>query len=265
MRLPLKAEALPEDWNSLTDQVSLRPLCDTPQQLRVDEVHVWCLHLETVQPGHIFGMTDAEKVKARSFRSAADAERFLACRGALRMILGGYAGCAPGDIRLDVGPHGKPCINGPSNACSLRFNLSHSESLALYAFSIGREVGIDVERIRLMDDLESLAQVVLSPVELEHWTALAIDRRHTVFFDCWTKKEAILKARGCGLLAGCQSLEILRGGHALTIPSDADGLMGFCPKIGYSAALAVLKQEPAAAHAEPVANNGSHHFELQQI
>jgi 4'-phosphopantetheinyl transferase len=81
----------------------------------------------------------------------------------------------------------------------LCFNLSHPQGVALYAIARGREVGIDIERRR--EDFASLAvaERFFSPDEVTMLKSLAPDLRTSAFFNCWTRKEALIKALGEGL------------------------------------------------------------------
>jgi phosphopantetheinyl transferase len=115
----------------------------------------------------------------------------------LRRVLARYLDLAAGEIRLTRGEHGKPRLANPESG--LRFNLSHSGSLALVAVSRGREVGVDVERLRPGRDFVALAERALEPGEAESVRAAGGDDRTRVFYELWTRHEARLKCLGVGL------------------------------------------------------------------
>ena len=81
----------------------------------------------------------------------------------------------------------------------LRFNASHSEGVAVYAFAAGREVGIDVEVVRTITDADDIAARSFSRHENEAYLALDPRDKPLGFFNCWTRKEAFVKALGDGL------------------------------------------------------------------
>jgi 4'-phosphopantetheinyl transferase len=120
--------------------------------------------------------------------------RAVASRGLLREQLGARLGIDPWDVPLRLGTHGKPELDG-----SLRFNVAHSGDLALLAFAEGREVGVDVERVRPLVALDLLALEVLGCAERDALASLPAHARERAFLEAWTRKEAYLKGRGLGL------------------------------------------------------------------
>ena len=119
----------------------------------------------------------------------------MVAHATLRHILAGYLGVAPADLVFVTSGHGKPSLT-PS---ALRFNLSHSHGIGLCAVTLGREVGVDVEGIRPLDDLEDLAERVFSARERAALHSLAGTERVSGFFTAWARKEAFIKALGEGL------------------------------------------------------------------
>ena len=165
-----------------------------------DEVHVWVADLDSdpvESARRVAATTDGERERASRFRRPSDAERYLSAHGALRLVLAEYLGCDPVALRLGARDNGKPFLED----ASLEFNLSHSGALALIAVARSRQVGIDVELIRPISDLVSLAARVCTPGELATLTALAEPHRQRAFFAMWTRKEALAKATGEGISA----------------------------------------------------------------
>ena len=116
---------------------------------------------------------------------------------ALREVLGRYVDEQPAGIELRTGAHGKPALADPSSP--LRFNLSHSGDLALVAVTQGREVGVDVERIRPRRNLPGLADRALDPAAAAAVHAAPPDAQLTAFHEAWARREAIAKCLGTGL------------------------------------------------------------------
>jgi 4'-phosphopantetheinyl transferase len=132
-----------------------------------------------------------ERERAERFLLDQDRNEFESARGYLRELLAGYLTIDAASLHFTYNNHGKPELSG-----DLRFNVSHSGGLALYAFARSRSVGIDLERHRTNVDLVSIAQRFFSPAEGEALRALPKNRFTEGFFNCWTRKEAYLKARG---------------------------------------------------------------------
>jgi 4'-phosphopantetheinyl transferase len=130
----------------------------------------------------------------------------------------------------------------------LRFNVSHSHGLALYAVTRRRKIGIDIERVRPISGPEQLAARFFSAGENAELCALPEHVKHEAFFNCWTRKEAYVKARGEGLSLPLNQFDVsLNPGEPARLlrverdPQEAArwSLQGLTPAPGYVAALAV--------------------------
>jgi 4'-phosphopantetheinyl transferase len=173
-----------------------------PLVLGGDEVHVWRANLDSA-PSQIqeFLRTLApeERARAERFRFEKDREHFIAGRGVLRAILGGYLKRTPESMTFSYGPHGKPALADTIEASGMRFSVSHSRGVALYAVTRDREVGIDLELVRSDLEFGEIAERFFSPREVATLLSLPAGMQRKAFFDCWTRKEAYIKARGEGL------------------------------------------------------------------
>lgn len=169
-------------------------------ELARDAVHVWRASL-LAPPGRLAEwralLNPQESDRAARFRFPQHRDRFIAARAALRLIVARYAGVAPATLEFRYGPHGKPALAGGS--VDLRFNMSHSGDLALYAVARGREVGVDLERHRADVECERIAHRFFSPAEVTALLALPPEEQRPAFFRCWSRKEAYIKALGTGL------------------------------------------------------------------
>ncbi len=165
--------------------------------LTVGTVHLWPLWLSTWAGVDWTPLLSSDELsKAGRFAFGRDAERFMASHGITRVILAGYLGRRPGEISFGHAAHGKPFLLGEP---MLRFNLSHSDDAALIGITLGREIGVDVERTRDDFDLQQIARQFFSGAEQASLGSLPPDKRCEAFFACWTRKEAFVKARGDGL------------------------------------------------------------------
>lgn len=127
----------------------------------------------------------------------------------MRLVLSQYTGLTPGRIAYrQEGPGGKPALASGE----VQFNLSHTGDNAVLAVS-ENSVGVDIEQIRTVTDLGSLAARVFSGRELPRFAGFQDSRRHAAFFSCWSRKEAILKEMGTGLSLDPSLLTVGWGTH----------------------------------------------------
>ena len=165
------------------------------------EVRVWFARLDPPAPVLASlerGLSCDERARAAAFRFDRDRRRFVAARGFLRAVLGRCLGNRPGEVSFAYGPHGKPRLADPS--ASLRFNLSHSGERAACALCREEEIGVDVEAVRDLDDADAIAAHFFSAAEAAAIRRLpSAPERLEALFNCWTRKEAYLKALGDGL------------------------------------------------------------------
>jgi 4'-phosphopantetheinyl transferase len=144
-------------------------------------------------------LSDGERLRASRFVFERDRCRFIVGRARLRHLLASRLGVQPDAIELVYGAHGKPALSRRFAGSDLRFNVSHSEDLAVYAFSHGREIGVDVEAVRELRDADDIAARFFSRRENKSYQALEPRDKPRGFFNCWTRKEAFIKALGDGL------------------------------------------------------------------
>lgn len=215
------------------------------------DVHVFCAPLdvpparleELVQP-----LSADEWQRAERVHFERDRRRFLAARGTLREILGALLNVKPASFVFSYGEFGKPQIAAPVVAHSLHFNLAHSDSIAVYA-TAEHALGVDLERIRAMDEAEEIASRFFSSREERCLLALPAEQRMEAFFNCWTRKEAYLKAIGLGLDDCLDQIEVsLAPGEAaqlLGVPNDSQQwlLHSLIPAAEFVGALAIQQED----------------------
>lgn len=216
-----------------------------------DDVHIWCASLdqpEWCQTELAATLSPDEQARAQRFHFDLHRQRFIAGRGILRNILGRYLGKAPRELEFCYSDRGKPSLAGSNS--SVCFNLSHSQSLALYAIA-RRPIGIDLEYIRPLDDALKLAQRFFSQSEYAFIQALPPDQKQKAFFQLWTCKEAYLKATGEGLaglgqvevsLTRCRAPELHLIGENSSPEQHPWLLQPLTPDPNYGAAVAVAGQ-----------------------
>ena len=151
-------------------------------------------------------LTSDEFEQADRFRIAEARARFVIGRALLRDTLSGLLNVAPLDLELEFTGHGKPLLK--QNSRQIQFNLSHSGEMVMLGVTCETEIGIDVEMIRPLSRRDQIAQGILSPAEWSHYSELSDAQRQEAFFTIWTRKEAIVKAVGRGLLFPLTDLEV---------------------------------------------------------
>jgi 4'-phosphopantetheinyl transferase len=220
------------------------------------EVHVWRarLDLDATTFRELWESLSAdERARADRFHFRIDREHFVAARGGLRAVLGRYTGAEPRRLHFAYDAYGKPSLDGETAPARLRFNVSHSNGVALYAFAEGRAVGVDIEYVR--EDFASLdiAEHFFSRSEVAALRAVAEGERAAAFFDCWTRKEAYIKARGEGLSHPLHlfTVSLTPGQPAALLSTEGEpqeathwSLVELFPGEGFRAALAVEGETP---------------------
>ncbi len=200
---------------------------DLPERpsLLTGEPQLWLAWLDEESPDSFRGLlSNDERLRAGRLRSSRGSDRFVVARGILRALLGCYLAHRPERLFFSYGPHGKPELAGGLQA-GLSFNVSHSGGLAVFAIANGFEVGVDVEEVHPVNDLEAAASIFLSPDELAEFEAIPTDRRLERFFTLWTCKEAILKALGDGFTGPAKNiLTMFR--KPVTLLDPAEGFKG---------------------------------------
>lgn len=182
-----------------------------PENLTLDQnqVDVWRVSILDFPPDSVRWMESMlsaeENRRAARFHFEIDRHRFILSHGALRDILARYLYISPEDVQFEIGEHGKPII---SSKPGLDFNLSHSGDFALIAIGNGHKIGVDVEKHRHDMEYEKIAQRFFSEREKIELKKLSTDQKVIGFFNCWTRKEAYIKAQGLGLLLPLDDFDV---------------------------------------------------------
>jgi 4'-phosphopantetheinyl transferase len=197
-----------------------------------EEVHLWVCSLDlspaSVEEAYAV-LADDEIERARRYRFTRDRRRFVVCRSFLRRTLAEYRSVSPLELSFVYGAFGKPGLSPRPDGARLEFNLSHSGDMAILAITRGAAVGVDVEQIVQVSDLQGMAT------------------RDFAFYCCWTRKEAFLKALGHGLALPLDSFDVSldeKRPGLVAVRNHGERpskwkLLHLCPAPGYVAALAV--------------------------
>ena len=165
-----------------------------------------------------------ETARAAQFKSLPARTRYVTTRAQLRALLGSKLAQAPESLEIATGLHGKPVL---ARHPELRFNVSHTDDLAIVAISETHEVGVDIESLARTVDHDALARKYFSATERHYFSQLPAIQRNAHFLRTWTCKEAIAKARGDGLHAPFAQIEVSvgtdTGPRLLALPGESTG------------------------------------------
>lgn len=195
-------------------------------------VDVWLARLDvdtSLTEQHAALLSMDERQRAMRFHFERDRRRYVVARGTLRMLLAKRLGVTAAEIEFNYAKHGKPGLAMPPEY--VEFNVSHAHERALFAFSRGHRVGADIEYLEREVAYRELAARFFSPCETDALSRFPQSERQRAFLTGWSRKEAIAKARGTGLSASLNGLEVPLG--PLTAPHHTPRRTLYAPEIGY--------------------------------
>ena len=234
---------MPLKFNTALGQIN-------PFDLKENKVHIWGVEsnkMDALADQFKKTLSDDERKRAEHFYFDYLRKSFIISHGALRTILSYYISTKPEQVKFRFGEHGKPYLDWDS-PLDVRFNITHSRELTLIAITLGRELGIDLEAIRPIRDLERLAERFFSPDENSTLQTVPVHQRLEAFFNCWTLKEAYIKATGEGFSRPFRTFDVAflprdsaRIVNVAGSPKESErwSLIEFSPAGGYIAALAI--------------------------
>ena len=226
--------------------------------LPVGHCQVWWARPSQARNFHVGLLDGEERDRRAAYRQAVDRDRFTVGCAVLRTVVGAQQGFAAAAVVIDRScpdcdrPHGRPV---PRGAVDLGCSVSHSGDHVLVSLARGMRVGVDVEAVDPHVDVDRLVGHVLTAAEAARWRLLPEPDRLAGFFVYWTRKEAILKAAGCGLR--CAPTEITvsapdepprlltAGGSVPLVPGQVQ-LHDLTPREGHVASLASLHPDGRA-------------------
>ncbi len=222
-----------------------------PVRLAEKEIHIWRIRLDPTPNDltrHVAQLDPDERARAGRFHFPHDRARFIAAHSALRVILSRYLDVRPVDLAFGYTRFGKPFIQEPPQPDPklLAFNMSHSHDVALVAVGRDCALGIDIERIRPELAEQHIAERFFAPSEVTALRHLPSEAQAEAFFNCWTRKEAFVKARGEGLSLPLDrfAVSLTPGAPAVLLAINDDPheagqwhMQALMPWPGYAAAL----------------------------
>jgi 4'-phosphopantetheinyl transferase len=189
-------------------------------------------------------LSEDEATRAARFFQDRDRNHYIVARATLRKLLAIQLGCAAEEVCFEYNEWGKPALPAGFARRDIRFNLSHSHGVAVYAITGERDVGVDVESVRPEFATETIAENFFSRHEVIALRSLPLEQQPDGFFNCWTRKEAYVKARGEGLSIELASFDVsLKPGEPAAILRAVDrakwSIASFRPEPGRVAAIVV--------------------------
>ena len=166
-----------------------------------NSIHIWCANLD--QPGEVVSgfysiLSDNEKTKIKKYISKGLRSRHIVSTGLARVLISNYTTYKPNDIIFKYNEFGKPFVSPDSNGNNLFFNLSHSYNYVVYVFTRNMPIGIDVEKVKELADMEGVVDLCFSESEKKWFSKVSSDKKEEIFYKIWTAKEAYIKAIGKG-------------------------------------------------------------------
>jgi 4'-phosphopantetheinyl transferase len=218
----------------------LWPKQSLPVMMGPGEVHVWAWAFtgpEEPSAADLEILDEQERKKTARFYFAPDRVRYSICHASMRRILASYLDQPPESLIYHESEGGKPELLLDSSVPALKFNLSHSKSVALLAATPNAEVGVDVEDIRPIE--RDVATRFFSPREIAGMSPLDGEEWLNAFYRCWTRKEAILKVEGMGLRIPLDSFDVS------LLPEEPAALLGARPESKLTAPWRLHHLQPA--------------------
>ena len=164
------------------------------------------LHISPMTESSILKLLGPEEVeRSKKFRFLKDRRHFIAARGFLRFLVARYLQILPRNLQLSYSDQGKPFVKGEAD---LHFNLSHAGGKALYGLTMEAPVGVDMEPVDRKVNIDLVARHAFSESEQNNLFSLPETQKRQAFFECWTRKEAFVKAQGGGLSVPLDQFEV---------------------------------------------------------
>lgn len=191
--------------------MSTAPQTNSPSvqfNLETDPIHIWHIPLSDVnlptQSNNILSKTEEERANRIRIPEARD--QYVKTRSAMRMILAMYLKQPPENIDFGYSDYQKPYVL--DNPYGIEFNITHSSTYALCVIAQNRFVGIDIEKVKPLNDLEQLVTNIFTSDELYDFTKKSHDEKLLYFYRAWSRKEAFVKAQGKGFFHPVNELDL---------------------------------------------------------
>ena len=159
--------------------------------------------LSSGYPGLMNVISKDEALRAGRLRLDNDRETYITCHALLRLVIAQRLKVDPKEISFTNGLNNKPYIMGDP----LFFNLTHTRESFSFAISDNKFIGIDLENSDQDIEFHSVARSFFSSKECGYIFRSAEGAKNR-FFVLWTRKEALLKALGTGIIDDLTNIEV---------------------------------------------------------
>jgi 4'-phosphopantetheinyl transferase len=242
----------------LVDSFSVFPLSDISALPDEGALHLWSAHTLSAQneegsPCDRFlqsVLNAEEQERANRYQAQPARQQFVATRALLRILLSQYLQQDPKKVEFCYSVHGKPELSMPG--AKLRFNISHSKGVVLFAISQGQPVGVDLERINPAAKTAAIARRMFSAQEQAEINDLPSCEQQARFFQIWTRKEALIKLFGDRLFSGLKAYEVSAegssDGHWVNVGQQSVWLQDLSLMESFAASVATLAPPTQVQH-----------------
>ena len=195
------------------------------RKLSPEEIHVWDINFDNFcvcEESLVSVLSENEIYKAGRFLFERDRNRYIRSHWSLRKVLSLYVGGSPEQLKFKENTHGKPIIAAPLDTNGLRFNMTHSGSLAIIGVTRDREIGVDIEKLKTATEIDAIVDRFFSKSEAEFLYSCSAGDRLYNFFLIWTRKEAVIKAKGKTLASEISRTVVLPARENLLLESRGE-------------------------------------------
>ncbi|MCW9012433.1 MAG: 4'-phosphopantetheinyl transferase superfamily protein [Gammaproteobacteria bacterium] len=188
------------------------------ENLSLDDntIHIWLnyLNIHQARLKHLYPyLSEEEKERSEKFKFFKHRKRFIASHGFMRSVLSTYFHKSAGELKFCYSERGKPELLLTADEPDIRFNLSHSNNLAILAVCKNHPIGIDIEYMGRKNEWAKLIRRFFTPTEQAGIFSLPEKQQKNAFFQVWTRKEAHMKVTG-------QGLHLAPGQFSVSIPPE---------------------------------------------
>jgi len=189
--------AMKTNWIEFPISKSGQSLYVGSLQISGNDIHIWLANInqQSIGVDKLRLLLSANELeRAGGFRFAVDRNRFVVSHGLLRIILSAYTNLRPEFLNFGHTDYGKPYLSNCE--INIAFSMSHSRDYAFYGLASGGEIGVDIEFIRNMEDIDKIAESYFPKNDRLTIGRLPKEQKQKAFFECWTQREAFIKAIG---------------------------------------------------------------------
>jgi len=201
--------------------------------LDTNQIDGWWLDVERVKPDQwplLENLLEEHEIeRSKRFHFEHDRLSYIAAHALMRTLLTKWSDIAPSDWRFEKGTHGKPEAIIPDGSPTFRVNIAHTRGMVAGAVTVDNDLGVDIEWLGRKNDIDALAQRVLTEEEREQIAKTPLNQKQRTFLTFWTLKEAYVKAIGKGLSKSLDSFYFDLVSLKINFKTEREGFDGDNP------------------------------------